>query len=669
MRTFPIAACAILLIVGAPAAKSSGADTQTNHATSGVDLGGRDLSVAPGDDFFLYANGAWLRTAKIHSDMSYASADLDLHLQVQDQLRDLILDSPATSQTRKLYASFMDKRRIDALGAKPLAGDLARIAAVSNKQQFATLLGETLSRFGTPLFSVDARPDPRRPDETAFAVDEDQFGLPDQSYYVRPEFRPQLNAYRAFARRVFTMIGAQRPERSASTLVALEARMAVLSLGTDDSHDAASPLKCMTIGELQAYAPGFPWAAFFKGAKIDPRATVVIEKSAPIKPLAKLFETTPLSTLKTWEVFHLVFDASPYLSKGFVQSRFRYVKSLDGVEALEPRWRRGVTLVDGKIGELLGRGYVERYFPQATRTQIIELVADLKAAMARRIETEDWAGPQTKAEALAKLARMRVMVGYPDQWRDYSSLRIEAHDLFGNAERSIAFDYADDNSSAGRSAALLKWDTSPQSSDTYNDELENKIVIPAGVLQPPFFGPMSDPAANFGAIGAIIGHEIGHAFDDQGLTIDAQGVARDWWSAADAQRYESQMNALSKQYDAFEPLPGAHVDGAATLSENIADLIGLEIALDAYHFSLRGRLPPVIGGLTGDQRFFLAFAQSFREKDRAASTREQLATDSHAPPHFRVIGAVRNSDAWYNAFHIPATAKYYLAPADRVHIW
>ena len=671
MRTLLIAAWAILSIAAAPAASASDATPgpQEIRGSSGVDLVGLDRSVAPGDDFFLYANGAWMHATKIRPDSSYAGPDLDLNRKVQGEVRDLILAGPASFQTRRLYSSFMDERRVDALGARPLAGDLARIAAVKTKRQFAALLGETLSRFGSPLFSVEARPDPRWPDVTAFAVDEDQFGLPDQRAYVQPEFRRQLNAYHAFARRVFSMIGAQRPDRSASALINLEVRMAVLGPGTESGPPANRPLKCLTITELRAYAPGFPWAEFLRAAKVDPGAAIVVDESSAIGGLAKLFANTPLSTLKTWATFHLVYDASPYLSHDFVRSRFQFEKAMNGVVSLQPRWRRGVTFVDEKIGELLGPGYIANYFPPTTKSQIAELAANLKAAMAKRIENADCAAPATKAEALAKLSNLRIMVGYPDRWRDYSSLRISANDLYGNAERSIAFEYAEDSSSVGRSIAMQKWDTSPQAVDAYNDELENKVTAPAGILQPPYFDPSADPAVNYGGIGALIGHEIGHAFDDEGRTIDSHGVVRDWWSPADAKHYESGMDRLSKQFSAFEPVHGLHVDGEATLGENVADLIGLEIALDAYHLSLHGRPAPIIDGLTGDQRFFIAFAQSFREKDRAELTRERLAVDEHAPPQFRVIGAVRNSDAWYDAFHIPPTATYYLAPADRVRIW
>jgi putative endopeptidase len=397
---------------------------------------------------------------------------------------------------------------------------------------------------------------------------------------------------------------------------------------------------------------------------------VVVAENTAVQKIAQVYADTPLETLKAWEAFHVVSSASPYLSKRFVDSRFEFAdKALSGTPSQRPRWKRGVALVDGNLGEAVGKEYVAKYFPASSKTKMDELVANLKTAMAARIQNLGWMSPATKAQAKQKLAKMEVMVGYPVKWRDYSKLKIDPADLYGNVARSGAFEIAYQLAKVTKPVDKSEWGMTPQTVNAYNGGLENKIVFPAGILQAPLFNPSADAAVNYGAIGAVIGHEITHGFDDQGRKIDANGALRDWWTAEDAKRFTAEADKLTKQYDGYEPAPGTHINGKLTLGENIADLGGLLVAMDAYHASLGGKPAPVIDGLTGDQRLLLAYGQAWRGKARDDAVRTQVASDPHSPRKFRAIGATRNIDAWYDAFDVKPTEKYYLKPEDRVRVW
>ena len=635
----------------------------------GVDLSARDPHVAPGDDFAAYASGGWVARTEIPADQGSAGVGYDVYNLSQQQLRSLIEGSPANSQIGGLYASFMDEARIEALDARPLAADLGRVAAIASKDEFAAAMGRAHGGFGSSMFQLAVEPDPKQPDMNILYIYQSGLGLPDRDYYLTPGFAPQLAAYRAYVARTLGAIGYADPAGTADAIVALESAIAKVSWAAADRRDIDKVNNPMTFAQLAAYAPNFPWAAFFPAAGIDRPGKMVVSEKSAILAISDIFAATPLATLRAWQTFHIADDASPYLSRRFVDSRFEFTRSLNGTTTIRPRWKRAAVLVDGALGEALGHSYVDHYFPASSKARMTELIANLKRAMARRIEASDWMSGATKTQALAKLARMQVMVGYPDKWRDYSGLRIDATDLYGNAERSHAFEWAYQLGDLYKPLDRGKWGMTPQTVDAYNGGLENKIVFPAGILQPPYFNPKADSAVNYGAIGAVIGHEISHGFDDQGRKIDADGKVRDWWTAQDARRFEAQAAGFGRQYDGYEPLPGTHINGALTMGENIADLAGVLIALDAYHDSLHGKPAPVIDGLTGDQRFFLAYAQAWRSKYRPDSIRQQVASDPHSPDNFRVIGPLRNVDAWYAAYRVPATAHYYLKPQDRTRIW
>jgi putative endopeptidase len=635
----------------------------------GVDLSARDLSVRPGNDFAAYASGAWDKRTEIPSDQASAGVDYDVFNLSQIQLRSLIEAAPPTGLIGGLYRSFMDEKTVDALDAKPLAADLAKIAAASDKTRFAALNGAQAGGFGLPLFSIDVYSDPNRPGINALYIGQAGLGLPDRDYYLQPGFKPQLTAYRAFVERALAMAGYADPAVHADAILAFETEIAKVSWAKAERRELEKTNNPMTLAQLAALAPDFPWKTYLDAAGVPDPGTMIVNEKSAMPAIAAIFAKTPLDTLKAWNSFHTIYQASPYLSKRFVDSRFEFVRSLSGVSAQRPRWKRGTTLVDGSLGEEVGRAYVADYFPPASKAAMEQLIANLKAAMADRIKGAPWMSPSTKTEALAKLSAMKVMVGYPDKWRDYSGLRIDAGDLYGNVERSHAFEWRYSLTDLNKPVDSGKWLMTPQTVNAYNGGEENKIVFPAGILQPPYFNPRADAAVNYGAAGAIIGHEISHGFDDQGRKIDAAGKMRDWWTPEDAKRFDAQAEIFGKQYDKFEAVPGMFVNGKLTMGENIADLAGLLIAHDAYIRSLGGKPAPVIDGLTGDQRFFLAFAQSWRDKQRPDAVKQQVASDPHTPSRFRTIGPVRDVDAWYAAFGVKPGDAFYVAPADRPRIW
>jgi putative endopeptidase len=673
------AASAAILALASQGAQAADPAPDANIAPShfgkwGLDLTSEDHAVKPGDDFFSYGDGAWYARTTIPADQASTGVGRMVYNRAQANLRTLIEESARDPKTHTaqqvggLYKAFMDEARVEALDDKPLRAKLAKIAAISDKAQFSAFMADTNGGLGKSLFGVGVLPDPLHPEVNTLFVGQDGLGLPDRDYYLDPKFKPQLAAYRAFVERALTMVGYKDPAASADAILALETHIAEVSWTAADRHDIAKLFNPMTLADFEAYAPGFDWSAYFEESGIHGQTKLVAGEKSAIQKIAAIYAETPLDTLKAWETFHYVADASPYLSKRFVDSQFDYAKSLSGVSQQLPRWKRGVTLVQSSLGEAVGAEYVAHYFPPASKAKMQALVANLKTALAARIEKADWLAPTTKKEALLKLSKMDVQVGYPDKFRDYSALKIDDQDLLGDVERSAAFEWAYSISDLGKPVDHKKWGMTPQTVNAYNGGLENKIVFPAGILQAPFFDPDADPAVNYGAIGAVIGHEITHGFDNSGRKIDSTGKLRDWWTADDAKRFEIEAAKFGAQYDSYEPVPGSHINGKLTMGENIADLGGLLVALDAYHASLGGKPAPVIDGLTGDQRFFLAFAQVWENKTRDDALRQQIATNEHSPAKFRVIGPTRNVDAWYAAFDVK-DGQYYLKPEDRVRIW
>ena len=661
-------------VLAASVAALSLVQADQKYGSWGVDLTARNPNVKAGDDFFEFANGAWLARTQIPPDQASTSTGRELFNLTQDQLRALIeasASNPASARAAQiggLYKSFMDETAVEARDAKPLAADLAAIDAAKSKAEFSALMGKSHGAFGMSLVGLFVDADAKKPVSVLY-MGQGGLGMPDRDYYLTDQFKSKKAAYADYVLRTFKLINYPAPEAAAKAVLDFETRLAEVSWPVAERRDLDKIFNPMSVQALQSYAPAVDWRVYLDAAGAKGLQGVVLNENTAIQKLAQTYGATPLETLKAWQAFHTTDQASPYLSKRFVDSRFEFAeRALQGVEAQRPRWKRGVQVVEGSLGELVGEEYVAKHFPPQSKAMMTDLVANLKKAMATRIDSLAWMNAATKAQAHAKLAKMKVMVGYPVKWRDYAGLKIDPVDLYGNVERSGAFEFAYQLGKVGKSVDVEEWAMTPQTVDAYNGGLENKIVFPAGILQPPLFNPAADPAVNYGAIGAIIGHEIIHGFDDQGRKIDADGRLRDWWTADDAKRFTAEADKLVKQYDGYE-IAGAHINGRLTLGENIADLGGLLVTIDAYHASLGGKPAPVIDGLTGDQRLFLAFAQGWRGKARDDALRTQIASDPHSPRKFRVIGPTRNIDLWYGAFDVKPAERYHLKPEDRVRVW
>ncbi|MEA3474781.1 MAG: M13-type metalloendopeptidase [Pseudomonadota bacterium] len=678
-------ACIVVALTGG-AASAQDASAQHSHGTAGAphstfgawgfDLAGRDTSVKPGDDFNEYANGTYLRTTEIPADKSRFGPFDVLYENAQSQLKSIIETSaanPANENARKvgaLYASFMDEAKIEQLGATPLAADLAAVKAVTDHAGMARLMGESHSGFGGSLFGIDVFEDLKNPNLNSAYLGQGSLGLPDRDYYLKPDFAAQREAYLAYLTTTLTAIGWADPAKTAADILAFETKVADKQWTTVERRQIDKLYNPAKASDLATLAPGFDWAGFLSGAQVSDVDTLVLMENTAIPAIAQVFADTPIETLKAWQAFNVVDQATPYLSKAFVDARFDFRgKTLRGQPENRPRWNRGVALVDGQLGEVLAQEYVRLHFPASSKAQMEALVGNIRDAMTERLKTLDWMSELTREQALYKMSKFGVKIGYPDKWRSYDGLELKTDDLYGNVERSSAFEWAYKRGKIGMPVDPLEWGMTPQTVNAYYNPPRNEIVFPAAILQAPFFDPNADPAVNYGGIGAVIGHEITHGFDDQGRKSDGDGVLRDWWTPEDAARFEARAKVLGDIYDKLEPIPGVHVNGDLTMGENIADLGGLLLALDAYHKSLNGQPAPVIDGLTGDQRVFLGWAQVWREKSREAALKEQLTTDPHSPGPVRAATSPRNIDAWYAAFGVSPDQKEYIAPEARARIW
>ena len=684
LRLMACAAAAVLSLAATAAAAQDAppiveipSTTQPAIGEFGFDMTGMDTSVRPGSDFNRFANGRWSDITPIPADRTSFGAFHVLHDRSQENLKTLIEESvtnPGASEDAgrigAFYGSFMDEATVERLGASPLQADLAEVRAADTREEIAALMGRTQSGFGSSIFGVQIFEDLQDARKTSAYVVQGGIGMPDRDYYLEDSFATQKTAYQAYVARALELAGWPNHEQAAADIVAFETRLAEQHWTAVQNRQIDKIYNPMTVAELTTAAPGFDWAAWAEGAGIAHVPTLIAANNTAFPGMARVFAETPVETLQSWQAFHVISQASPYLSKAFVDNRFDfYGKTLGGQPENQPRWKRGVTTVDGSLGEVLGREYVARHFPAESKAQMEELVANLRAAMTARIQGLDWMSPETKEQALYKMSRFGVKIGYPDEWREYDGLRLEPGDLYGNVERSAAFEWAFNVDKLGKPVNPLEWGMTPQTVNAYYNPVRNEIVFPAAILQAPFFDPNADPAVNYGGIGAVIGHEITHGFDDQGRKTDGDGALRDWWTAEDAAKFEERARVLGAQYSALSPLDGVSVNGDLTMGENIADLGGLLLALDAYHMSLNGQPAPVINGLTGDQRVFLGWAQVWRTKIRDEALRQQVTVDPHAPGQYRASATVRNIDAWYEAFGVQPGDEQYLAPEARARIW
>ena len=645
--------------------------------TWGFDLAGQDRSVKPGDDFFRYANGTYFDQMVIPADRSSWGASGKL-CELSDARSRAIIETAAKTPNAKgeaqqiggLYNSFMDEARLEALGAKPLAKDFAAVKRARTHDALAVLMGGGNGKFGNTVFGVGIGPEAADPTRYAVYVGQAGLGLPDRDYYLTDQFAAKKTAYRNYVAQILTLAGWANPQANADAIVAFETKIAEASWSKVQQRDPVASVNPMTVAELSKLAPEFNWRGYFTAAGLGAEQNIIVGEKSAFPKIAALYKATPIETLQAWEAFHIADQASPYLSKAFADANFEFrARTLSGQPEQRARWKRGVGLTGGTLGEAIGKLYVEAYFPAESKAQMEELVGNLLIAMKARINNLTWMSAETKAKALAKANSFTVKVGYPDEWRDYSKLTIKADDLYGNVERAGAFNWDYQVARLHKPVDKKEWGMFPQTVNAYYNPQLNEIVFPAAILQPPFFDPQADPAVNYGAIGAVIGHEISHGFDDQGSQFAADGSLTNWWQPVDAEKFKAQTVNLGALYSSFEPLPGAKVNGDLTMGENIGDLGGILIAYDAYHASLGGKEAPVIDGLTGDQRFFLAFGQAWRSKLRDDALRQQLASDPHSPAYYRVIGTLRNVDAWYTAFNVQPGDKMYVAPENRVRIW
>jgi len=685
-------ATALAVILALAAGPTLGAEPAAlKYGAWGFDLSALDLKTKPGNDFFRYANGAWLDRTAIPADKPGISlrllesdlAEARLHAIMEDAAAKASHE-PTTVEGKvgAFYKAFMDEDRIEALGVKAIAPELDAIRAAATREAIGGLMGRTVKDFETSAFNVGPDVDAKDVAHYAVYMSQGGLGLPDRDYYLKDSFAKQKAAYQAYVEKLLTLEGWPDPAGKAAAIVALETKIAEVSWTKAEERNPDATYNPYTVPELEKAAPGFPWRAFLEGAGLGvPAKVVVIEKTAFPK-IAAIYAAAPVDVLQAWLAFGVADNAASYLSKPFADAWFEmHQKTLSGQAEQEARWKRGVHAVSGgdyaaggrydsfgNLGWAVGQLYTARYFPPAAKAKVQALVADLKTAYAARIRKLDWMSPATKAEALKKLAAYNVKVGYPDRPRDYSKVVIRDDDLVGDVRRAAEADWAYYANRRNGPVDRNDWGMTPQTNDAYNGNLID-IVFPAVILQPPIFDPSADPAINYGAVGGVIGHELTHGFDDQGRKYDSKGTLRDWWAPADAKTFEARAKAFGAQYSAYEPLPGAHVNGALTMGENIADLGGLTLGLDAYHASLHGKAAPVIDGLTGDQRVFLGWAQAWRGKVRDDAVRRQVVSDPHSPRQYRVNGPVRNIDAWYAAFGVTPGDKLYIAPDQRVRIW
>jgi putative endopeptidase len=660
---------------------------------SGLDLTDLDPATRPQDDLFAHVNGLWRAAHVIPADRAIDGPFRQLHDTAQEHVRDIITDLAAQvaagaiapdderAKIGAAYASFLDTDRVEALGLEPLRADLALIDAATTKDALVTALG-TLQRTGAAdAVGLWVDNDAKDPERYVVHLTQDGLGLPDEAYYRDEQYAAVLAAYRPHVARMLVLAGVVADDDEAAAaadrVVALETALASHHWDVVADRDAEATYNPTTLADLAADAPGFDWAQWVRalGAPAGAMEHLVVREPGFATGFAALWASEPLDAWRTWLTYHVVTARAPYLGQELTQANFDfYGRTLTGAQELRERWRRGVSFVEGALGEAVGKVYVERHFPPSHKARMDELVAHLVEAYRRSISALDWMGDETRAKALAKLDAFTPKIGYPVRWRDYSALVVAPDDLVGNVRRASAFELDRELGKIGKPIDRDEWFMTPQTVNAYYNPGMNEIVFPAAILQPPFFDAGADDAVNYGAIGAVIGHEIGHGFDDQGSKYDGTGALEDWWTADDRKAFEARTRALIAQYDAFSPaqLNGSHhVNGALTIGENIGDLGGLSIALKAYEIALRGPITdaPVLDGLTGAQRAFVGWAMSWRAKARDEEVIRRLATDPHSPDEFRCNGVVRNVDAFHEAFGTAPGDGMWLAPEERVRIW
>jgi putative endopeptidase len=665
-----------------------GQDTPAPQA-HGIAVANIDRSVRPGDDFYQYANGEWIKRTEIPADragVGVFSALSDLSNKRTAGLIEEIAKSnpPAGSATRKvadLYNSYMNEDAIEQKGLSPLRPHLEAVAAIRDRRELSRALGESLradvdalnnTNFHTAnLFGLWVAPGFNNSEHYAAYLLQGGLQLPDREYYLSDSehMRHLRTQYQAHVSAIFKLAGFSDTDARAAHILELEHAIAQTHRSLADNEDIHKANNTWTQADFSAKAPGLDWAEYFRGAGISPQESFIVWQPEAFTGESALVASAPLETWKDWLAFHLIEAYAGVLPKALTEERFAFFgKELSGTSQQRPRWQRGVFVVNGLLGDTVGQIYAQRYFSPEAKAQAQAMVANLIAAFRKRIEALAWMDRATKAEAQAKLSTLYVGIGYPETWHDYSSFEVKPDDIFGNLWRGNLADYRREVARLGKPVDRKEWSMTPQTVNAVNLPLQNALNFPAAILQPPFFDPLAPAAVNYGAIGSVIGHEISHTFDTEGSTFDSKGRVRNWWTPADLAHFEAATAQLAAQYDTYKPFPDLSVNGKQTLAENIADVAGISAAYDGYRASLEGKEAPEQDGFSGDQQFFIAFGQNWGSKTREAAQRQQVLTDPHAPAQYRAATA-RNIDAWYAAFNVQPGEKLYLASPDRVRIW
>jgi len=675
-----ISAAALLLVAACGQEAPQPVAEVTRAPISGIDIAGMDKSVKPGDDFFAYVNGTWVEETEMPADKARYGLFNILRDESQDAVKAIIersatgdfADGTDEQKVGDLYNSFLDWETRDARGLEPLQPELDRIDAISSRDDLAIYFAGALMRGLDAPFGAQQLTDFLDPTQYAVLLSQSGLGLPDREYYFKDdENSEEIRAkYVAHIETMFDVAGLEGGADAAQTVMALETRLAAENMTKEKARDYAGNYKKYALSELSEIMPSFNWDGYLAELRIQDLPEIVVYTRDYLQALDGIIVDTDLDTWKTYLTWSALNNTASRLTRAIDQQNFEfYGKVLSGTEEQRPDWRRAVSSVDGILGEVVGKVYVKEHFPPEAKEEMLELVGNLVKAYEKSIKELDWMGEETKQEALEKLSKFTPMIGYPDKWRDYSALEIEADDYYGNVERAANAEYERQLERQGGPVDRQEWFMNPQTVNAYYNPPMNQIVFPAAILQPPFFNLEADDAVNYGAIGAVIGHEIGHGFDDKGSTFDGDGVLRNWWTDEDREEFEKRTSALIAQYDAFEPFEDLSVNGEFTQGENIGDLGGITIGLLAYKMSLGGEEPPVIDGFTGLQRVFLGFGQVWRGISRDEALRQQIATDPHSPAIYRTNGPVRNVPEWYEAFNVTETDALYLPPEDRVKIW
>ena len=677
-----------VLLGGAAITSSAWAQAQPFYSPWGFDLTAIDKTTKPGDDFFQHANGAYLARTAIPADRVIASRRFEMTDRMEADLKAILEEAARNAGAQPtdikgkvgaFYAGFMDEAKVEQLGAAALKPELDAIRA-GDRAGLARLMGSSVASLYPSPFGLSIDIDLKNPEAYALYLGQGSLGLPDRDYYLKDSFARQREAYRVYAESLLTLAGWPDAAAASRRILALETALAEASWTRVEQRDLTKQYHPVSPAELAALAPRFPWAAFLDGAGVADRQRLVVTTDTAMPKLAAVLAAAQPEAIREWMAFRTADTAAPYLAKAFADANFQFRgKILQGQEQPRPRWKSAMAAVGGTdcvdastcLGTMnwaVGQLYTDKHFPAATKVAMQGLTTNLMKAFGNRIQALDWMGPATKAEALKKLTTYQIKVGYPDKPRDYSNVIIRRDDVLGNVRRLAAANWAFYANRSKGGVDKSDWLMTPQTNNAYNGSLRD-IVFPAGILQAPIFDPKADPAINYGAIGAVIGHELTHGFDDQGRTIDAAGALRDWWTPADAAEFKRRAAILGAQYAKFEPVPGSFINPDLTMGENLADLGGLAMALDAYHLSLNGKPAPVLDGLTGDQRVFLGWAQAWAGKATPEEIRRYTTSDPHSFRKYRVNGVVPNIDEWYAAFGVKEGDALYIPKDKRARVW